>query len=110
MIGLIERRANKVVHGGVDDDEVFGVAFLHINDFRNQDASIAGDQSTRLGHDLQAGSGRRATRDCGHIHPAAAAGCCPTVIGDAKAAAEIDVLNRVRRRLAACSTRSSKQD
>ena len=44
VMRLVERRADQVVHRGVDDDEVLGVAVLHIDHARDEDAGIADDQ------------------------------------------------------------------
>ena len=52
--GVVERRPDQIVHRRVDDDEVPGVAFLHVDHFGDQDAGIADDQPARLEHHLEA--------------------------------------------------------
>ena len=49
-MGFVQRRADQIVHRGVDDDEVLGLALLHIDDAGNQDAGIADDHPARLEH------------------------------------------------------------
>ena len=93
-MGFVQRGADQIVHRGVDDDEVLGLARLHIDDAGNQNAGIADDHPPGLEHQRAAeimrhpldhrGIGRRQRRRF-------AVG----VIGDAEAAAEIDVLDLV---------------
>lgn len=40
-------------HGGVDNQEILGVAFLHEDHFRDEDAGIANDQASWLEHHLE---------------------------------------------------------
>ena len=47
---LVQRRADQIVHRGVDDDEVLAVAVLHIDHAGDQDAGIADDHAARLEH------------------------------------------------------------
>ena len=47
---LVQRRADQVVHRGVDDDEILAVAVLHIDHPGDQDAGIADDHPARLEH------------------------------------------------------------
>ncbi len=87
---FIERRADQIVHRGIDDDEILGLARLHIDDARDKDAGIADDHPSRFEHQRAAeivrhpldhrGIGRRQRR-CFPVH----------VIGNAEPAAEIDM-------------------
>ena len=54
MKGVVERRADEIVHAGVDDDEILGLAVLHIDDARHQNAGVADDEPPRLEHQLAA--------------------------------------------------------
>jgi hypothetical protein len=42
-MGFVQRGTDQVVHRGVDDDEVLGLARLHIDDAGDEDAGIADD-------------------------------------------------------------------
>ena len=93
-MGFVQRGADQIVHRGVDDDEVLGLAGLHIDDAGNENAGIADDHPPGLEHQRAAeimrhpldhrGIGRRQWRRF-------AVG----VIGDAEPAAEIDMLDAV---------------
>ena len=48
VVRLVERRADEIVHRGVDDDEGLGLAALHVEHAVTQDAGIADDQPARL--------------------------------------------------------------
>ena len=48
MIGVVERRADEVVHRGVHDDEILFARALHILDARDEDAGVAGNEPARL--------------------------------------------------------------
>src|SRR5690242_9934857 len=90
MMRVVKCRANEVVHGGVDDHKVLGLAVLYEQNTRHQNSGIADqetagleDQSTievagRLLHDL--GIGLRMRRRL-----------IVVPVGNAEAAAEIDM-------------------
>ena len=59
MMGIVQRRADQVVHAGVDDQEVLGIAALHIDHAADQHPGIGGDQPPRL-------EGKRAAEIPGH--------------------------------------------
>ena len=63
VVRLVERRADKIVHAGIDDDEGLGLAVLHIEHARHQDAGIADDEPARLEDQLAAETARRAFDD-----------------------------------------------
>jgi len=54
MMRAIHRRADKVVHRGIDDQEIPALAVFHINDFGDKDTGIARNQPTGLNLDLAA--------------------------------------------------------
>ena len=91
---FVERGPDQVVHRGVDDDEILGVAMLHIDHAGDEDAGVADDHPARLEHQRAAeimrhpldhrGIGRRRRRRFA-VH----------VIGNAEAAAEIDMRDGV---------------
>ena len=54
VVRLVERRADQIVHAGIDDDEGLGFAALHVEHARHQDAGIADDQPARLEDQLAA--------------------------------------------------------
>ena len=91
---LVQRRADQIVHRGVDDDEILGIAALHIDHACDQDAGIADDHPARLEHqraaeivrhalDHRGIGGRRRRRFAVHV------------IGNAEPAAEIDMRDGV---------------
>src|SRR6478609_5417808 len=43
---VIERRTDKIVHGGVDDDKIPGLTMLHEQHTRHQNAGISNEQAT----------------------------------------------------------------
>ena len=56
MVGVVERRADEIVHRRIDDDEGLGLAALHIEDAGNQDAGVADDEAAGLEDQLQSRS------------------------------------------------------
>ena len=91
---LVQRGADQIVHRGVDDDEILGVAGLHIDHAGDQDAGIADDHPPRLEHQRAAEVMRHPLdhRGIGVGHRRRFA---IHVIGNAEAAAEIDMRNGV---------------
>ena len=92
MVGLIERRPDQIVHGGVHDREGLLRRRLHVEHARDEDAGIPGDHASRL-------------EQKPHIEIAHSLVDQPCVVGrerrgrfvapvrDAEAAAEIDELD-----------------
>ena len=91
---LVQRRADQVVHRRVDDDEVLGVARLHIDHAGDQDAGIADDHPARLEHQRAAEIMRDALDHRG-IGVGRRRRFAVHVIGNAEAAAEIDMRDGV---------------
>jgi len=52
VVALVERRADQVVHPGVDDHELLLATLLAIQNARQQDARVAGDVAAGLKGDL----------------------------------------------------------
>ena len=93
--GVVERRADEIVHAGVDDDEGLGLALLHIEDARHEHARIADDQPARLEHELAAQRAHVTAHDLGVALGMIGLRVLAVVIRNAEAAAEIDVRDRV---------------
>ena len=93
-MGLVQGRADQIVHRGIDDDEVLAVAVLHMDHARHQDAGIADDQPARLEHQRAAEIVRDALDHRGIGVRRGRRRAIP-VIGNAEPAAEIDVRNAV---------------
>ncbi len=87
---LVQCGADQVVHRRVDNDEIPGVAVLHIDHAGDEDAGIADDHPSRLEH-------QRATEIMRHPLDHRGIGCgrrrrFPVgMIGNAEPAAEIDM-------------------
>ena len=94
MKGVIERRANQVVHRRVDDDKIPGVALLHIDHLGDQDAGIADDQAARLEDDLETKRGHMLANDR-RISVRQWRRLVVGTVGNAQPAAEVDVLDGV---------------
>ena len=91
---VVERRADQVVHAGIDDDEGFGFAVLHIEHARDQDAGIADDEPARLEDQLAVKTARRVFDDP-RIGVRIGRRIVVLAIGNAQAAAEIDMADAV---------------
>ena len=89
-MGFIQRRADQIVHRGVDDDEILALAMLHIDDLGDEDAGIADDHPPRLEHQRAAEIMRDAL-DHGGIGVGRRRRLAIHVIGNAEAATEIDM-------------------
>ena len=48
MVGLVEGRAEQVVHGGVGDDEVLGAVLLGVEDAGEQGAGLGDEEAAGL--------------------------------------------------------------
>ena len=94
VMRLIERRPDQIVHRGVDDDEILGLAALQIEHARDEDAGIADDQPARLEDQRAAEPARRALDDRG-IGVRIGRRLVVLAIGNAEPAAEIDMLDGV---------------
>ena len=94
VMGFVQRRADQIVHRGIDDDEILGVARLHIDHARDEDAGIADDHPARLEHQRAAEIMRHPLdhRGIGGRHRRRLA---VHVIGNAEPAAEIDMRDGV---------------
>ena len=91
---FVQRRPDQIVHRGIDDDEILGLAMLHIDHAGNQDAGVADDQTARLEHQRTAEIMRDAL-DHGCIGVRRRRRLAVHVIGNAEAAAEIDMRDRM---------------
>ena len=91
---LVQRRADQIVHRSIDDDEILGVAVLHIDHARHQDAGIADDHPARLEHQRAAEIVRHPLDHRG-IGGRQRRRRAVRVIGDAEPAAEIDMRDGV---------------
>ena len=91
---LVQRRTDEVVHAGVDDDEVLGLAALQVEHARHQDAGIADQEPPRL-------EDQRAAEIAGRVLHHRRIGLGPRrrivvlAIGNAETAAKIDVRDDV---------------
>ena len=90
VVRVVERRADEIVHPGIDDDEGLGLAALHVEHARDQDAGIADDEAARLEDQPAAEPARRAL-DHGRIGVRVGRRLVVLAVGNAEAAAEIDV-------------------
>ena len=91
---LVQRRADQVVHAGVDDDEVLGLAALEVEHARDQDAGIADEQPAGLEDQRAAEIAGRAL-DHRRIGVRMRRRIVVLAIGNAEAAAEIDMRDGV---------------
>ena len=89
-MGLVERRPDEVVHRRIDDDEGLGLAVLHVEHARHQDAGIADDQPAGL-EDQRAAELARGALDHRGIGVRIGRRLVVVAVGNAEAAAEIDV-------------------
>ncbi len=89
-MGLVQRRADEVVHPGIDDDEGPALPALEIDDAGHQDAGIAHDQAAGLEDQLAAEAMCRALDDR-RIGLRIRRRLVVLAIRDAETAAEVDV-------------------
>ena len=106
MIGVVERRADEVVHRRVDDDEILALAALDVDDRGHQHAGVADDEAPRLENDLAA-EAAGAARDDFRVTLGARRRIVVEAIGDAEAAAEVDMVDSHDRRRAIRATKSA---
>ena len=50
VVRLVQGRTNQIVHRGVDDDEILGVAMLHVDHAADENTGVADDHPPRLEH------------------------------------------------------------
>ena len=91
---LVQRRPDQVVHAGVDDDEILGLAALEIEHARDQDAGIADQQPPGL-EDQRAAEIAGRVLDHRRIRLGPRRRIVVVAIGNAEAAAEIDMRDDV---------------
>ena len=94
VVGVVERRADEVVHAGVEDDEGLGGALLDVHDLGDQDAGIADEDAAGLEQDAGAEIAEPAADDLG-IGGRRRRRRIVEPIGDAEAAAGVDVVDDV---------------
>ena len=92
MIGLIQRRADQVVHRRIDDHEGLFAAILHIDDFGDEDTGIADDQPAGLG-DQFAVEVAQLVLDRFRIGVRQRRRAVVVLVGNAETAADIDVID-----------------
>ena len=90
VVRRIQRRADQIVHAGIDDDEGLGLAALYVDDARHQDAGIADDEAAGLENELAVKALGRALDDRG-VGIGIRRRLVVLAIGNAQTAAEIDV-------------------
>ena len=91
-MSVVERRPDKIVHAGIDDHEIFGVAVLHMQDPRHQNAGIADNEPAWL-QDQAAAEILRGAFDDRRIGVRIGRRLVVLAIGHAKPATDIDVRN-----------------
>ena len=89
VVGLIEGRAHQVVHGGIDDDEVFVAVLFDEFHTGQQCARIADQAAAGFQNQFQAAAAQEFLHGCGI---GGQIGCFFVLIDDADAAAQVDVL------------------
>ena len=94
MVRFIQSRADQIVHRGIDDDELLGLALLHIDHACDEDSGVADDHPAGLEQQRAAEIVRHALDHRG-IGGRQGWRFAVHVIGNAKAAAEIDMRNGV---------------
>ena len=94
VMRVVKGRPDQIVHAGIDDDEGLGLAALHVEHARDQDAGIADDQPARLENKPAIEIARRALDD-GRIGIRIGRRLVVLAIGNAEPAAEIDVADLV---------------
>ena len=93
-MGVVERRADEVVHAGVEDDEGLGRALLDVFDPGDEDAGIADEDPAGLEQDARAEIAEPAADDLG-IGGRRRRRRVVEPVGDAEAAAAIDMVDGV---------------
>ena len=94
VVGLVEGRADEVVHRGIDDHEGLGLAALHVEHARHEDPGIAHEQPAGLEDQRAAEIARGALDDC-RIGLRVRRRLVVLAVGDAEPAAEVDVRDRM---------------
>ena len=94
MVGVVEGRANKIIHRGVHDHKSFRLAAFHIEHARYKNAGIAHEQAAGL-EDQRAVEVAGGELDDLRIGVRLRRRFGVRAVGDAEAAAEIDVLDVV---------------
>ena len=87
--GLVHRRADQVVHAGVEDQEVAALALLDVDDAGEQHAGVAGDQPPGLDLDLAAEVADGAADHLAVVERQRRR-LVGAAVGDAEAAAEVE--------------------
>ena len=105
-MGVIQGRADQVVHAGVDDQECLGVAMLDIDHARHQHAGIGGDQAARL-EDQAAAQVPGQPRDHRAIGGGIGRRRVVVLVGHAQPAAQIQARRWCGRRRARSATSSA---
>ena len=95
MVRVVKRRADKIVHRRIDNDEGFGLAPLHVEDACDENAGVARDQPSRLEDQAAVERPKPCLDDRRIALRVIALWILPVSIRDAETAAEIDMLKRV---------------
>ena len=97
MMRVVERRPDQVVHGRVDDHEGLARAFLDVDDARDENARIAGDQPPHLEDELEAEPARMALDDL-RVGLRVGGRIVVLPVGHAETSAQVDVMQAMTRR------------
>ena len=106
MMRVVERRAHQVVHSRIDDHEVLRFTALEIDDAGHEYPGIADEQTARL-ENQRAGEIARRLLDHRRVGLGVWRRLVVLAIGNAKAAAEVHVYNRMPVRTQ-CAERNPK--
>ena len=90
--GLVHGGARQIVHGGIDDAEVFFCAGLEVEHFAHANAGVAHEGSTRLQQDFALPHAARIQTFQHAVQQLVDGGRCLVVVGNAQPTAQVDVV------------------
>ncbi len=94
MVRVVERRADEIVHGGIDDGEGTLGAHLHVDDAGDENAGVTDNHTTGFEIELCTEIANRLFDDA-RIFVRMRRHVVATLVGHAEAAAEVDVIDGV---------------